>query len=111
MEIQKVDQFLIVNADKFPEMAQLQIREKLENLDDTKENSLIITPWKSPIVCLLLAIFLGGLGVDRFYLGQAGLGVLKLLTCGGAGIWGIIDIFTAFGRTKNYNMNLLMTRH
>ena len=41
---------------------------------------------------LILSILLGGLGVDRFYAGHIGLGVLKLLTLGGCGIWALIDI-------------------
>ncbi|MDD3417036.1 MAG: TM2 domain-containing protein [Lachnospiraceae bacterium] len=47
---------------------------------------------KSKTTTLLISIFLGELGIDRFYLGYTGLGILKLITAGGFGIWWLIDI-------------------
>ncbi len=44
------------------------------------------------LVALLLCIFLGGLGVHRFYVGKIGTGILMIITLGGLGIWVIIDL-------------------
>lgn len=44
------------------------------------------------IVTAMLSYFLGPLGVDRFYMGYIGLGILKLITIGGCGIWYLIDL-------------------
>ena len=48
-------------------------------------------PQRDWLTTVLLSFFLGGLGVDRFYLGYTGLGVAKLLTFGGCGVWALID--------------------
>lgn len=59
---------------------------------------------RSFLVALLLSIFLGSLGVDRFYLGSIGLGILKLITAGGCGIWYIIEIILiATGKVRDAN--------
>lgn len=47
---------------------------------------------KEYVTALVLSVLVGGLGVDRFYLGYTGLGIAKLLTFGGLGVWTIIDL-------------------
>lgn len=59
---------------------------------------------KSFLVAILLSVLVGSLGVDRFYMGYIGLGVLKLVTFGGCGIWYIVDIILiATGNLKDSN--------
>ncbi len=54
------------------------------------------------VVAFLLSWLLGVFGADRFYLGYTGLGIAKLLTLGGLGIWAYIDVaLLAFGKMKD----------
>ena len=58
----------------------------------TYEGNVVLESDKSRLVCLLLAIFLGFLGIHRFYAGKVGTGIIWLLTGGLLGIGVIIDI-------------------
>lgn len=59
---------------------------------------------KNKTTALILSILLGEIGVDRFYMGYIGLGILKLITVGGFGIWWLIDIIMiATGKLKTKN--------
>ena len=61
---------------------------------------------KDWLVTLLLCIFVGGLGVHRFYAGKIGTGILQLITCGGCGIWALIDlILIVTGKFTDNNGN------
>lgn len=71
---------------------------------DTTEDTTgdTISSSKSWIVLLLLSLLVGILGIDRFYLGKIGTGILKLITLGGFGIWWLIDvIFIVTGNMKD----------
>ncbi len=61
---------------------------------------------KEWLITLLISFFLGGLGVDRFYLGHIGLGVAKLLTLGGCGAWALIDFVLIALRKVNDKQGL-----
>ena len=62
---------------------------------------------KDRTTALLVSLFFGYLGVDRFYLGQTGLGLFKLFTAGGCGVWAFIDWFLNMGATDRLNIDAL----
>ena len=58
---------------------------------------------KDPTTILIISLFLGGFGIDRFVIGQTVLGLLKLFTLAGCGLWWFIDLFLIMGATKDIN--------
>ncbi|MBQ7511031.1 MAG: TM2 domain-containing protein [Prevotella sp.] len=109
MTREQVDQLISVNVDKLaPEFIET-IRERLLDADEGVAQAAFAN-LKGSTMMFLIAFFLGGYGVDRFMLGETGLGVAKLLTCGGCGIWALIDLFTVGGRTKKYNAEKILSQ-
>lgn len=104
MEKEKIDMYLVANSKYFDASAIPMIRSKLENADDSVLASLQAVDLKDPTVMLLISIFVGELGVDRFMLGDIGMGVLKLLTAGCCGILWLIDVIGISKKVKEKNL-------
>ena len=104
---EKIDQFLAAQVANLPAEAMTEIRERLEAADDSKFDELQMLQFKNPTTMMLIAWLLGCYGVDRFMLKDTTMAIVKLCTCGGCGIWALIDIFTAGKRTREFNLNLL----
>ena len=89
----------------------LALRSQLMAASDAKYSLVMSTPVKSTTTTLILSMFLGGLGIDRFYLGDTRLGVCKLLFGWlTLNIWPFIDIFVAYKRAKEINMKNILAR-
>ena len=97
--------YLTTNAKYFEPSAIPILRQKLENASDDMMITLQATELKDPTTILLVSIFLGTLGIDRFMIGDIGMGILKLLTAGLCGILTLIDWFTISKKTKQLNLS------
>jgi hypothetical protein len=107
MDAQKVDMYLISHA-KFFQSSQIPyIRERLLQLDESRWPYLHSLALKDPTTSIIISVLIGSLGIDRFMIGDTGLGIGKLLTCGGFGIWTIIDWFLIMDATRDKNMAML----
>ena len=108
MESDKVNHILMMLSSKIPAGSIPSVRTRLENTEVSDSEIMALqTQMKDPLLSILLSIFIGSLGIDRFYIGDVGLGIGKLLTGGGCGIWWLIDIFLIVDATKQKNLELL----
>ena len=106
MEQSQVNQLLAIHGNKLPFESLEMAKGKLLTMEYDVA-SIRMAQFKDPMISLILSILVGSLGVDRFYLGDIGLGVGMLMTCGGAYIWCLIDIFLIQDATKKKNMELI----
>ena len=111
------DSFLSANTGSFPSEQLPSLRQRLSQLDDSQANQVIAAAnIKNPTTALILSIFLGGFGVDRFYIGNTGLGIGKLLTTvllaiitlglslSVTWIWVVVDWVLIINATKKANL-------
>ena len=109
MTEEKVTAVLSIVSSKLPEEKVILFKNKLREAPERVYDDILVAQLKDPTHILLFSIFLGALGVDRFMLGDTGLGVGKLLLCWATcGIWWLIDLFIVSNRAKEKNFNKLM---
>lgn len=107
MEKEIVERFLSTNATKLPAEQLPFLREKLL-LNDIDPLMLEAISLHDPMVLLLVSIFVGHIGIDRFIISDIGMGILKLLTWGGLGIIWIYDIVTIQNKVRQKNFEKLL---
>ncbi len=97
----KVDYFIAANASKFEPGVIMEVRDHVAAMNDDQFTIIQATAnLREPWLIFAVAVFLGW---DRFFLDDIALGILKVITFGGLGIWWFIDLFTVMGRTRRFN--------
>ena len=108
MDSSKIDMFMASMASKFPPERLMMLKECLEKMDDSKFFAVQSMDYQDPTIMLVVSIVAGTLGIDRFLVGDIGLGILKLLTGGCCGVLYLVDWFLIMNRTKEKNFEKFM---
>lgn len=103
MDKEKVQEYIITHRRFFANEDLFSLRYYLENLDVISWNRVLSLSLQDPDRVRVVSIFAGPIGVDRFMIGDVVGGVIKTLTCGGFGIWAIIDWFLISNAAKEKN--------
>lgn len=100
--------YLMNNGKYFDQSKIPYIKEKLSAMTDDQFMLATAIDYKDPTMMLIISVVGGSLGIDRFMLGDIGMGILKLLTVGVCGILTIVDWFGIQKRTREHNLNKLL---
>jgi TM2 domain-containing membrane protein YozV len=107
MEQQQADQLILMHSSKLAPEYIPTIRERLRSMDYSTA-AMAFTDLKDPTIAIIISVLLGELGIDRFFIGDIGLSIAKLLTAGGCGVWWLIDLFLIMGATRQKNTEKVM---
>lgn len=88
---------------EFSVVEQMQLTQNMTEQQKFLFNAQFGSVRKDRTMLLVISIFLGHFGVDRFILGDIGMGIGKLITFGACGVWTVVDWFLIMGRTDEYN--------
>ncbi|MFA7672831.1 MAG: TM2 domain-containing protein [Clostridia bacterium] len=100
---EKANIFMMSNQKYFATDKLYEISERLNSMSDEQIRRFTYVEFKDPVTYLLISIFIGELGIDRFLMNDIGMGILKLLTGGLCGILWIYDICTIQTKVKEMN--------
>ncbi|MCE2789644.1 MAG: NINE protein [Saprospiraceae bacterium] len=104
METQQADLYLLTSGKFYASHHIPFLRDRLLQMDESRWFRLQTLSLKDPTMMLVVSIVAGTFGIDRFLIGDIGLGLGKLLTLGGCGIWTFIDFFLIMDATKEKNL-------
>lgn len=107
MELNQADQLLMIYGNKLPAASFPVVKQRLLTMDYNMAN-MLFAQMKDPTISIILSVLVGGYGIDRLYIGDVGLGILKLLTCGGCCIWWFIDLFLIMDKTREKNLEKIL---
>ncbi|HFU4465317.1 TPA: TM2 domain-containing protein [Streptococcus suis] len=121
-----LQQYIVSKSSYLPSDKLLLLQRELEDLDEGALNALMMVELRQPLIALMLAIFFGEFGVDRFYIGNKELGFAKLIAFGisfvtlfiliglllfmGLYLWKFIDCFLIMKACKEANYQRLMAQ-
>ncbi|MCL2567247.1 MAG: TM2 domain-containing protein [Alphaproteobacteria bacterium] len=109
MDRTKKSMLLGIWQDKLTNEQLVAVSSLLDEASDSKLEALQLISLKNPILTFLLSLFLGGIAVDRFYIGDVGLGILKLLFGWMTfGVWWLLDLYFAQKKAKDINFNTIV---
>ncbi len=103
MQKNKIESFIISHEKYFPAEKIRIVYDILMKLNDENEMILYSMEYKDPTNVLLVSVLAGRWGIDRFLIGDIPLGILKLFTFGGCGVWSVIDMCIIRDKVKELN--------